>query len=142
MFSFLCQTIDTAKSASRMIPERKVTVRAGTSILMPIINWISVWHEDGETDENLSSVAAARMDVVSRLEVTINGVRLNRGLDRYRVRSPFFNMMLPKDNVLNLPSGSRRFVSDGYWLFLTSLEENTKISTFGSCSSGAEQISS
>jgi hypothetical protein len=137
---FLCQTIDTAKSASRMIPERKVTVRAGTSILMPIINWISVWHEDGETDENLSSVAAARMDVVSKLEVTINGVRLNRELDRYRVRSPFFNMMLPKDNVLNLPSGSRRFVSDGYWLFLTSLEENTKISTFGSCSSGVNKF--
>ena len=57
---FLCQTIDTTKSASRMIPRRKVTVRSGTSILMPIINWISVWHEDGETDENLSSVAACK----------------------------------------------------------------------------------
>jgi len=123
-----------------MIPTRKVTVRAGSSILIPIINWISVWLEDGETDEKLSSVAAARMDVVSRLEVTINEVRINRGLDRYRVRSPFFDMMLPKDNVLNLPSGSRRFVSDGYWLFLSSLEENTKISTFGSCSSGVNKF--
>jgi|KBSMisStandDraft_5_1062788.scaffolds.fasta_scaffold53930_2 hypothetical protein len=137
---FLCQTIDTNKSASRIIPARKVTVKSDTSILMPIINWISVLHEDGETDEILSSVAVAKMDVVSRLEVTINGVRLNRGLDRYRVKSPFFDMMLPEDNVLNLPSGSRRFVSDGYWLFLTSLEENTKISTFGSCSSGANKF--
>jgi hypothetical protein len=132
--------MDTNKSTSRIIPTRKVPVKSGTSILMPIINWISVWQEDGETDENISSVAAAKMDVVSRLEVTINGVRLNRGLDRYRVRSPFFDMVLPEDNVLNLPSGSRRFVSDGYWLFLRSLEENTTISTFGSCSSGANKF--
>ena len=27
---------------------------------MPIINWISVWHEDGETEQNLSSVAACK----------------------------------------------------------------------------------
>ena len=98
-------------------------MKAGTSILMPIINWISVSHEDGETDQKLSSVADAKMNVVSRLEVTINGVKLNKGLERYKVRSPIFNMVLPKDNVLNLPSGPRRFVSDGYWLFLTPLEK-------------------
>ena len=137
---FLCQTIDTTKPIKNPIGTRKVRVKAGLSILMPIINWISVSHEDGETDKELVSVATKRMDVVSRLEVSINGERIEKGLEQYRARSPFFEMVLPEDNILELSRGPRRFVSDGYWLFLPPLEENTEISTFGSCSSGVNKF--
>jgi hypothetical protein len=137
---FLCQTLDTAKLSASAKPVRNVPVRAGTSILMPVINWVSVLHEDGESEQELASAATARMNVVSRLELTINGVEIKKGLERYRVRSPLFDMVLPEDNVLELPSGFRYFLSDGYWLFFVSVEENTKISTFGSCSSGVNRF--
>jgi hypothetical protein len=137
---FLCQTIDSTKLNSSMTGSRKVAVKSGTSILIPIINWISVLHEDGETEEELVSIATAKMDVVSKLEVIINGIKMQKGLEQYRARSPFFDMVLPKENILEIPGGSKHFVSDGYWLFLTPLVENTKLSTFGSCSSGVNKF--
>jgi hypothetical protein len=137
---FLCQTLDTNKLSVSVRPARTVSMRAGTSILMPLINWVSVSHEDGETEQELASAATAKMNVVSRLEVTINGVEIKKGLERYRVRSPLFGMVLPEDNVLELPSGFRYFLSEGYWLFFESVEDTTKISTFGSCSSGVNRF--
>ena|SRR5690348_6949897 len=137
---FLCQTLDTAKLSASVRPVRNVSIQAGTSILMPVINWVSVLHEDGETEQELASVATAKMNVVSRLEVTINGVEIKKGLERYRVRSPLFSAVLPEDNVLHMPSGWRQFISEGYWLFFVSLKQNTKISTYGSCSSGVNRF--
>lgn len=137
---FLCQTIDSTRLGGSASSRRKVAMKAGSSILMPIINWISVSQEDGETEQELASIAASKMNVVSRLEVTINGVKVDKGLERYRARSPIFDMILPKDNILELSGGRRQFVSDGYWLFFTPLEENTKLSTFGSCSSGLNKF--
>ena len=51
---------------------------AGKSVFMPIINWISILNVDGQTDEELASVAKKRMDVVSELEVTIDGYPLKK----------------------------------------------------------------
>jgi hypothetical protein len=136
---FLCQTIYSVKKA-RTTQDRAVTMRAGRSVFMPIINWLSVFHVDGKTDEELVSVAKKRMDVVSELEVVINGVTIKEGLERYRVRSPFFDLVVPEDNIFELSAGFRHFVSEGYWIFLKPLEKDTKLTTFGSCSSGINKF--
>src|SRR5437588_6824039 len=67
---FLCQTVDGVKSMDK----RTVIMKTGKSILMPLINWVSVSHVDGETDEDLVAVAKKRMDVVSTLEIRISGL--------------------------------------------------------------------
>src|SRR3954463_15944038 len=52
---FLCQTIDRIKEG-RTTQNRTITLKTGRSIFIPIINWISVLHVDGQTDEELVSV--------------------------------------------------------------------------------------
>ncbi len=133
---FLCQTYEGVKS----IPNRSIHVPAGRSVFMPVINWISILHIDGETDQELVSTAKQRMDVVANLEIIINGTTINKGLEKYRAQSPFFYVVLPEDNIIEYFPGSRRCVSDGYWVFLKSLEKQTRLSSFGSCSSGVTKI--
>jgi len=133
---FLCQTYEGITS----IPNRTVTVRTGRSIFMPIINWVSVLHTDGETDSELVEIANKRMDVVANLQLSINGRTVKEGLEKYRTQSPFFEVTLPENNIIGLSSGPIRAVSDGYWLFLKQLEGDTELTSFGSCSSGATKI--
>jgi hypothetical protein len=134
---FLCQTYEEGVPS---IPNRTVTVSAGRSIFMPIINWISILHNDGETDQELIEIANKRMDVVADLQITINGLTVKNGPEEYRAQSAFFEITLPEDNIVTSPSGLTRAVSDGYWLFLKPLESDTKITSFGSCSSGVTQL--
>jgi hypothetical protein len=121
-------------------PFGTVTVLAGTSIFMPIINWISILHVDGETDQELVEIANKRMDVVANLQITLDDLSVKRGLEEYRVQSPFFGVTLPKGNILGSLSGPIRAVSDGYWLFFKPLQGDIKLSSFGSCSSGVTKI--
>jgi len=133
---FLCQTIESVAS----VPNRTITLPANRSIFMPIINWISTLHKDGETDREMIAIAKERMDVVANLEVTINGTTIKEGLEKYRARSPFFDIILPEDNIVEVPAGPTRCVSDGYWIFLEPLKKDTKLSSFSSCSSGVTKI--
>lgn len=134
---FLCQTYEEGVPS---VPNRTVIVPAGRSIFLPIINWISILHNDGETDQELIEIATKRMDVARNLQITVNGLTVEEGLKEYRVQSAFFEMTLPDDNILASPSGLIRAVSDGYWLFFKPLEANTRLSSYGSCSSGATKI--
>jgi hypothetical protein len=134
---FLCQTYE---EGAPFVPKRTVAVLAGSSIFMPIINWISVLHIDGESEQESVEIANKRMDVVANLQITINGLTVKNGLEEYRVQSPFFGVTLPEGNILGSPSGLIRAVSDGYWLFFKPLQDDTKISSFGSCSSGVTKI--
>lgn len=133
---FLCQTYEGEKS----IPDRVVTLASGRAIFMPIINWISVMHIDGENDDELVATAKERMDVVANLEITINGITVKEGFEGYRAQSPFFNLELPVNNIFGVPAGHRRAISDGYWLFVKPLEKGTSLTSFGSCSSGVTKI--
>jgi hypothetical protein len=133
---FLCQTLESVKST----PHRRVMVSAGQAIFMPIINWISTLHIDGETDQELVTTANTRMNVIGDLQITINDATINEGLASYRVQSPIFETALPRHNILGINEGTARCVSDGYWLFLKALKNNIKISSFGSCSSGITKI--
>jgi len=133
---FCCQTYE----GTLTVPNRTVSLKVGRSIFMPIINWVSILHIDGETDEELIETANQRMDAITCLQIDINGTTVKNGLQKYRARSPFFDVKLPRDNILALQPGPIRAVSDGYWLFLKGMESDTKITSFGSCSSGATKI--
>jgi hypothetical protein len=134
---FLCQTYEGVNS----IPDRTIEIPRGRSIFMPIINWISILHNDGECEEELLTTAKKRMDVVANLEISVNQISIKKGLEKYRAQSPFFEFDLYEDdNILGLPAGQKRAVSDGYWLFIEQLKYGAKLTTFGSCSSGATRI--
>ena len=133
---FLCQTFE----SQEVMPIRAVTIPTNCIILLPIINWVSILDIDGETDEELLNVANERMNLVRNLEITINGIRYDRGLEQYRVLSPFFYVKLPENNLLGLPSGTKRAVSDGYWVLLDPNCKQLEITSGGSCSSGQTKI--
>jgi hypothetical protein len=132
---FLCQTVGNSKSPVF----RKAIVPRNKTLFLPIINWISISGVDGETDEEINSVAKKKIDAVSDLELKVNGERI-KNLHDYRIRSPFFDIILPENNVLYEPPGSRRCVSDGYWIFLKPLQKKITLSSFGACSSGINRI--
>jgi hypothetical protein len=132
---FLCQTIEGVKKQ----PNRKVSVQRGTSLFLPVINWVSNFYEHGNSEKELIEIATKRMDSIGNLEFNLNG-DIIRELKKYRFLSKFFSVELPKDNVLDLPSGKARLISDGYWVFTKPIIEDTTISTFGSCSSGITKI--
>jgi hypothetical protein len=133
---FLCQTYEGVKNT----PLRRNKITKGSSIFMPIINWISIMDNDGNSDGQLLDIARSKMDVVGPLEITINGIKVNKGLENFRIESPFFEINLPEKNLFGLSAGKRRCVSDGYWIFLRPIFESTRLSSFASCSSGATKI--
>jgi hypothetical protein len=134
---FLCQTLE----SSEKIPLRTIKIPKESSVFMPVINWVSVLHEDGETDEHLLRVARERMDVVKDLQIHINEVTLTTDiLKKFRTLSPFMDVFLPRNNILGHPPGQTRMVSDGYWIFLKPISDNIRIESLGSCSSGITKI--
>lgn len=134
---FLCQTLESSKK----IPVRNIIIPRETSVFMPIINWISILHEDGENDEDLLRVARERMDVVKDLRININEMALTTDqLRKFRVVSPIVDTFLPENNIFDQPSCNTRIVSDGFWIFLKCLNDNVSIKSFGSCSSGSTKI--
>lgn len=133
---FLCQTYEEAG----IFPNRTIMIPKNSLILMPIINWISILHHDGDSDEEMLAIAKERMDVVKNLRITIAETTIREGLDRHRALSPFFDVTLPKDNIIGLPPGVRRAISDGYWIFLEPKSREINITSFGSCSSGTTII--
>jgi hypothetical protein len=131
---FLCQSIENVKP-----PGRKISIRRGTSLFLPIINWISNFYEHGKSERELIETAAEKMDVIGNLKFNLNGINI-QGLEKYRFRSKFFTVELPQDNILDLPPGKARLISDGYWVFTKPIVTDTRISTFGTCSSGVTKI--
>jgi hypothetical protein len=133
---FLCQTYE----SQEVVPTRSVEVPASCLLFLPIINWISILHLDGETDEELMEVARERMNAARNLEIVIDGIRYSKGLEHHRALSPFFEAILPENNLFGLPSGRRRAISDGYWVFIRPGLKQFEISSEGSCSSGRTRI--
>jgi len=131
---FLCQTVENKEP-----PNRKICLHKGISVFLPIINWVSDFYEHGNTEKDLIETAREKMDIIGNFEFYLNGINI-QGLEKYRFLSNFFTVELPKDNILNLPAGKTRLISDGYWVFTKPITKDTTISTFGTCSSGATKI--
>lgn len=134
---FLCQTYEGTMGT---MPIRTVTLPSCTAVFMPIINWISILHHDGESDQELVEIADQRMDVIENLYLSINGTIVDRGLEKFRVRSQFFDIVLPEDNIISSQAITLRAVSDGYWLFFEPIKSGTKLTSIASCSSGQTKI--
>jgi hypothetical protein len=133
---FLCQTIEGVKS----LPIRRVSISRSQSIFMPLINWISTLHVNGETDEDLIKVANQKMDGIRNLEFKINDQPYVLDSKELRFTSGIFPASLPENNILDATSGTTRCFSDGYWLFFKIKTNNLRLDTFGSCSSGITKI--
>lgn len=119
--------------------DRNCTIPVEKAILFPILNYGGTLADSPtiRSEDELLSHATTEMDIISNLEVTVDGVKLNG----FRVRSPIFDVVLPERNLFGGTPGPTRGVSDGYWLFLGPLPKGRhKIHSFGSCLSG-EKVS-
>ncbi len=122
--------------------KRTCTIPAGKAILFPILNYGATFADEPtiKSEQELLSLANKEMDAISSLDVTVDGVKLN-GLQRYRIQSPIFDVVLPENNLFGGESGPTRGVGDGYWLFLEHLcKGKHKIHNFGSCLAGRVNI--
>jgi hypothetical protein len=133
---YLCQTMEGVKP----MPIRKVTLPIGISFFMPIINWISITDDDNESDQELFTKAKRKIDVVSKLELTINNKTVFRNLEKFRIRTSVFHSILPENNIFDTNPGVKRMVSDGYWIFLAPIMEPVDLRSLGSCSAGITTI--
>ena len=93
----------------------------------------------GILDADLQQVAKNRMNLISNLDVIINGETFS-GSEKYRFQSPFFDIILPEENIFDVKPGNTRFFSDGYWIFTEPIFGDVELSTFGSCSAGVTRI--
>ena len=125
---FLCQTIESVKP----IPHREITFPFGSSIFMPIINWISISDEKGESDYELKQLAKRKIDSVTNLQLLVNGTSLPVNLNDYRIGSNSFDIVLPTGNIFDLKPGTARAVSDGYWIFFKPLVPQIEVESYGS----------
>jgi hypothetical protein len=122
--------------------ERRCTVPLGSAILLPILNHGGTLADTlhVKSEDELIFFTNREMDIISNLEVIVDDAKLV-GLERYRVQSPIFDVVLPKNNLFNGRPGPTKGVSDGYWLFFRPLPRGEhKIHTFGSCLAGKVKI--
>jgi hypothetical protein len=121
--------------------ERYCTIPADKAILFPIINVeASVAEGDGTTNEELAARVKFEMDQITNMQVMIRETNVNE-LKQYRIQSPSFELTLPPNNVLGLPPGTTKMMSEGYWLFLKPLEHGKyDLYSFGSCLAGRIKI--
>jgi hypothetical protein len=60
-------------------------------------------------------------DRLIEIEAAVDGNVIDR-LEKYRVRSPVFDLEFPVHNVYNVKPGFTRSVCDGYWMFIKPLK--------------------
>jgi len=134
---FLCQTFESVES----MPQRHVILPVGSSIFMPIINWISVIGGKEKEEKDLKKLAKEMMDEVVKLHISLNGKPLPINLWNFRVQTPAFVIDLPNMNIFGVPKGKKLVLVDGFWIFFQPLVNNFSIETFGACRSGKTRIS-
>jgi hypothetical protein len=117
---------------------RTCTIPSGLSILLPILNHGGTFADEPtiSSEDELVFHTRNEIELISKLEVQIDELNIT-GLDRYRVQSPVFEVVLPTSNLFGGNPGPTRGFSDGYWLFIKPFGlGNHHIHTFGSCRAG------
>ena len=133
---FLCQTYESVRSMSK----RHISIPAGSSIFMPIINWISVLGGKEKNTMDLKKLAEKMIDEVVKLQFIINGTSIKADLWDFRVQTSAFDILLPNNNIFDVPEGRTSMVVDGFWMFFQPLRNRLSIETFGACRSGITHI--
>ena len=125
LYSFLLELLGLPQN-------RKCTIPSTKAIFFPVIEKECSFAEEGEqlkTEEDLVARAKLLIDLVSSMEVTINGINL-KNPRQYRARSRVFDLTFPQDNVYHVKPGPTRSVTDGYWVFLKPLRVGKHILHF------------
>jgi len=99
--------------------KRKCTIPKGKAIFFPILEKEDSFTEDPDLKrpEELATRARDSMDRLIYLEAFVDGKRL-LNLKDYRVRSEFFELTFPENNVYGVAPGPTLSVCEGYWVFL------------------------
>jgi hypothetical protein len=88
---FLCQIIT-----------QTISIPAGHAVLVPVLNWNSTMGIIGKNDLQLLSVPKEKMDVVSDLEVAVNGVKDKRTTESLSASFIFVSGRTSRHNILCL----------------------------------------
>jgi hypothetical protein len=121
---------------------RRCSVPAEKAILLPILNHGGTLADSPtiKSETDLVSHASKEMDIITNLEVMVDGFRLE-DLKACRVLTPIFDVVLPDSNLFNGTAGPTKGASDGYWLFVKPLPRGDhNIRSFGSCQFGKVKI--
>jgi hypothetical protein len=111
--------------------KRNCIIPSGKSILFPIIVSQFSYSEVPfiKTDEELISHTAKDIVRWSVLEASVDGVKLPN-LNEYRIQYGPFDMDIPNDNIWNTTPGPTKAASDGFWIFLETLEDGKHTISF------------
>jgi hypothetical protein len=106
--------------------KRRCKVPKFKAIFFPILEKEDSFTEDIDLrkPEELAMRAKNSMDRLIYLDASLDGKRLPN-LKDYRVRSHFFDLMFPENNVYDVTPGLTRSVCEGYWVFLKPLPVGT-----------------
>jgi hypothetical protein len=104
--------------------ERRCRIPPGKAILFPVATMSTSYLEF----PNLHNEADLRRHAedgsqVEDMKLIVDDEEINKeALEKYRVKSPLFELSLPEKNILlHVGGGETRAVSDGYWAFLKPL---------------------
>ncbi|MEZ6115370.1 MAG: PEP-CTERM sorting domain-containing protein [Pirellulaceae bacterium] len=102
---------------------RDVTVRSDQYLSIGLLNvtaWIPV---DGETEEQIRTVASDIVGLIDQLSLEIDGVAPDVDLFSHRQPTPpgMFDLVLPENAVFDLEPGTYPAVTDGYSVMLEPL---------------------
>ena len=102
--------------------ERSYVIPKGKNIFFPIINFITSYTEepDLKTESQLIARATQDIDSIVNKRLIIDGFDLG-DVEKYRIRSPVFDLTFPENNVFDFKPGPTKAISDGYWIFLRPL---------------------
>ena len=114
--------------------ERTCTVPAGTALLLPLLEATCTTVEPppffGRDEAELRACTEALFATPVELTMVIDGVSIP-DLERYRVQSEPFTVVLPEDNILELEPTVLEGVIEGYWLLLAPLPPRAHELRFG-----------
>lgn len=118
---FLCGTATSKKVV------RTCNVPDGKSILLPVICYEHSLLEDTDINNPHELLKLATADLneydVDKVSAKINKDKYDTSDGVIRIRSPAFNITLPKDNVWSTGSEGYTFAAaDGYWIFINDLD--------------------
>lgn len=124
---FLAGTFDTLISA-----ERKCTINGAKAIFVPIITTEKSWLEFPELKSEIELISRAEnaIDRVKGVWAAIDSFHVHN-IEKYRIKSPLFNVHFGKDNVMGLQTGSSQAVAEGYYLIIDQLGLGSHEINFG-----------
>jgi hypothetical protein len=112
--------------------ERSCGIPTGKAIFFPVITSEknNLEFPELKTELELRLRAKDAIDRATNFSASIDGVKV-KGLNNYRVQSPFFEVTFPMNNIYEVPPRKAHAVSDGIWIMLKPLSTGNHEIRFG-----------